>query len=130
MGRRITIDAPDTDFDNITHTAAGRVKNRTWERGNHTRYDYRRGFLVAQRHFTSAAANNGTNAGNDADTPDIDFRYDAVCGGSDRRAGLSRMRSRSSATLKWPAFSLLPPLCGTEPPYPVRNRTVSLGKGA
>jgi len=60
-----------------TYTAAGRVRTRTWERGAHTRYDYRRGILVAQRHFTNSAADTGANAGNDPDTPDIGFTYDA-----------------------------------------------------
>lgn len=60
-----------------TYTAAGRLKTRTWARGNRTRYDYRQGFIVATRYFTSAGADTGSNAGNDPDTSDVGHTYDS-----------------------------------------------------
>ena len=74
-------DGQDTDNTardpgpSYTYTAAGRLRTRTLGGGRHTRYDYRQGFLVAKRHFTSAGADDGTNAGNDALTPDVGFSY-------------------------------------------------------
>lgn len=58
-----------------TYSAAGRLKTRTWGGGKHTRYDYRQGLLVAKRHFLTAAADTGANAGNDPQTPDIGQTY-------------------------------------------------------
>jgi RHS repeat-associated protein len=58
-----------------TYTAAGRLKTRTLGGGKRTRYDYRQGFLVARRHFLTAAADDGTNAGNDPQTPDVGYSH-------------------------------------------------------
>jgi RHS repeat-associated protein len=60
-----------------TYTAAGRLRTRTWGGGKHTRYDYRQGFLIAKRHFTTAGADDGTNVGNDVQTPDVGLSYTA-----------------------------------------------------
>jgi RHS repeat-associated protein len=58
-----------------TYTAAGRIKTRTWGGGKRTRHDYRQGLLVAKRHFLTAGDDNGTNAGNDPQSPDVGQTY-------------------------------------------------------
>lgn len=60
------------------YTPGGRLKSRTWARGSHTRYDYAHGQLTHVRYFTSAAADTGTNPGNDPATPDVVRSYDAL----------------------------------------------------
>jgi hypothetical protein len=51
---------------------AALTANRTYQA---TRHDYRQGFLVARRHFLTAASDTGTNAGNDPATPDVGQTY-------------------------------------------------------
>jgi RHS repeat-associated protein len=58
-----------------TETTTHPDLTRTWVGGKHTRYDYRQGLLVAKRHFTGASSDTGTNAGNDAQTPDVGQTY-------------------------------------------------------
>jgi len=64
-----------TDYD---HTPAGRLKTRTWARGNHTRYDYAAGRLHARRYFLEDGDDTGANPGNDPLTRDVVFQYDAL----------------------------------------------------
>lgn len=80
-----------------TYTTAGRLKSRTWFRGNRARYDYVKGRLTAIRHFTNATADSGTNAGNDIHTGDIGYTYN--------RMG-QRLRSVTSSTSEQPATSI------------------------
>ncbi|MBK1884299.1 RHS repeat protein [Luteolibacter pohnpeiensis] len=101
MGRRMVVGQPNTTIsggtsNNITQTSyykTGKIKavwgDQTYAiyriynsaRGElsakHTRYDYRSGYLVAKRYFTSASSNTGSNAGNDTDTGDVGYSYDA-----------------------------------------------------
>jgi RHS repeat-associated protein len=62
-----------------TYTSAGRLKTRTWARGNHTRYDYdSAGRLSAKRYFTTAIADTGSNVGNDPNTGDVTYTSNAL----------------------------------------------------
>ncbi len=62
-----------------TYTNAGRLKTRTWARGNRTRYDYDpAGRLQAKRYFLTAAADTGSNVGNDPDTGDVTYTFDRL----------------------------------------------------
>jgi len=45
---------------NYAYTSAGRLKTRTWARGNHTRYDYSAGALAAVHYFTDALTTTST----------------------------------------------------------------------
>ena len=76
----------DSDLDGTAgsgpsyhYTDAGRLKTRTWAGGKHTRYDYDFGGRLAHtRYFTAASWDDGTNAGNDPETPDISATHDAL----------------------------------------------------
>ncbi|GAA5484539.1 hypothetical protein Hsar01_03783 [Haloferula sargassicola] len=75
-------DGPDFGSDrdpgpSYTYTAGGRLKTRTWARGDHTRYDYDDGLLVGVRHFNGSGSDHGDNTGNDANTPDSVFEYNS-----------------------------------------------------
>ena len=64
---------------NYTYKPSGRLATRTWARGKHTRYAYDLGGRLTNIHyFTAANLDNGSNAGNDANTPSISMAYDAL----------------------------------------------------
>ena len=80
---------------NYCYTPAGRLKSRTWARGQHTRYDYDDGGrLRYSRYFTQPSADTGTNPGNDPNTPDVAITYDRL----GRQASQSNGLATSSFT--------------------------------
>ena len=63
-----------------TYTSAGRLKTRTWARGDITRYDYDHGYRTFIRYFadTTLAAALSATSGNHATTPDVAITYDSL----------------------------------------------------
>ena len=75
MTRKEYADTKGTDY---AYTAAGRLRTRTWARGNRTRYDYESGRLAHTRYFLSSVDDEQTNPGNDTATPDVSITYDSL----------------------------------------------------
>ena len=71
-------------------TPAGRLKTRTWARGQRTRYDYDNGGRLGfTRYFTQPSADTGTNPGDDPSTPDVAITYDCLGRQTSQSNGLS-----------------------------------------